>query len=116
MRAGGATAVIIQVKSRVGEWASAEGVRNLDTNETVQLTDQTHIGDITMSMVAVSVMKLVEEGKVHLDDPIQEYLPDFESIIKPPRTHHHPQPAQPPVRDAPLLGRPASMGNAGDRA
>ena len=84
MRAGGATAVIIQVKSRVGEWASAEGVRNLDTKETVQLTDQIQVGDITMSMVAVSAMKLVEEGKVQLDDPIQEYLPDFESIIKPP--------------------------------
>ena len=84
MRAGGATAVIIQVKSRVGEWASAEGVRNLDTNEPVQLTDQTQVGGITMSMVAVSIMKLVEEGKIRLDDPIQEYLPDFESTIKPP--------------------------------
>ncbi|MCU1516844.1 MAG: hypothetical protein JWQ75_1565 [Pseudarthrobacter sp.] len=84
MRGGGATAVIIQVKSRVGEWSSAEGVRNLDTNEPVQLTDQTQVGDITMTMVALSVMKLVEEGKVQLDDPIQKYLPDFETIIKPP--------------------------------
>lgn len=84
MRAGGATAVIIQVKSRVGEWSSAEGVRTLENQEPVQLTDQSHVGDITTTMVAVSVMKLVEEGKVQLDDPIQEYLPDFESIIKPP--------------------------------
>ncbi|HJV98959.1 MAG TPA: serine hydrolase domain-containing protein [Arthrobacter sp.] len=84
MRADGATAVIIQVKSRVGEWASAEGVRNLEANEPVQLADQSQVGDITMTMVAVSVMKLVEEGEIRLDDPIQEYLPDFESIIKPP--------------------------------
>ncbi|MCO4273113.1 beta-lactamase family protein [Pseudarthrobacter sp. HLT3-5] len=84
MRAAGATAVIIQLKSRLGEWSSAEGVRSLENQEPVQLTDQTHIGDITMTMVAVSVMKLVEEGKVQLDDPIQKYLPDFESIIKPP--------------------------------
>ncbi len=84
MRAGGATAVIIQLKSRLGEWSSAEGVRSLETQEPVQLSDQTHIGDITMTMVAVSVMKLVEEGKVRLDDPIQKHLPDFESIIKPP--------------------------------
>jgi D-alanyl-D-alanine carboxypeptidase len=84
MRAGGATAVIIQMKSRVGEWSSAEGVRSLEGKEPVQLTDQTHIGDITMTMVAVSVMKLVEEGKIELDDAIQKYLPDFESIIKPP--------------------------------
>lgn len=84
MRAGGATAVVIEVKSRVGGWSSAEGVRSLDTNEPVQLTDQTHAGDITMTMVAVSVMKLVEEGKIQLDDPVQKHLPDFESIIKPP--------------------------------
>lgn len=84
IRARGATAVIIQLKSRLGEWSSAEGVRSLETQEPVQLSDQTHIGDITMTMVAVSVMKLVEEGKVRLDDPIQKYLPDFESIIKPP--------------------------------
>lgn len=84
MRAGGATAVIIQLKSRVGEWSSADGVRNLETREPVQLTDQTHVGDITMTMVAVSVLKLVEEGEIQLDDTIQKYLPDFESIIKPP--------------------------------
>ena len=84
LRAGGATAVIIQMKSRVGEWASAAGVRTLETREPVQLTDQTHIGDITMTMVAVSVLKLVEEGKVQLDDPIQEYLPDFENIVSRP--------------------------------
>ncbi len=83
-RARGATAVVIELKSRIGDWSSAEGVRNLDTNEPVRLTDQTHAGDITMTMVAVSVMKLVEEGKVRLDDPIQDYLPDFENIIKPP--------------------------------
>lgn len=84
MLAGGATAVVIQLKSRVGEWSSAEGVRNLETKEPVQLTDPTHIGDITMTMVAVSVMKLVQEGKVQLDDPVQKYLPEFEGIAKPP--------------------------------
>lgn len=85
MRAGGATAVVIQMKSRVGEWTSAEGVRSVEDREPVRLTDQTHIGDITMTMVAVSVMKLVEEGKLQLDDPIQEYLPAFESIMDPHR-------------------------------
>ncbi|MBT2533038.1 beta-lactamase family protein [Arthrobacter sp. ISL-48] len=84
VRTAGATAVIIQMKSRLGEWSSAAGVRSLENQEPVQLTDRTQIGDVTMSMVAVSVMKLVEEGKVKLDDPIQKYLPDFESLIKPP--------------------------------
>jgi D-alanyl-D-alanine carboxypeptidase len=80
----GAPAVIIQMKSRLGEWSTAVGVRSLDRREPVQLADQVHIGDITMSMVAVSVMKLVEEGKVRLDDPITEYLPELENVIHPP--------------------------------
>jgi D-alanyl-D-alanine carboxypeptidase len=81
MRAGGATAVIIQVKSRFGEWSSAAGVRSLESQEPVELTDQVHVGDITMSMVAVSVLKLVDERKVGLDDPITEHLPDLEKLI-----------------------------------
>jgi D-alanyl-D-alanine carboxypeptidase len=115
MRAAGATAVIIQLKSRLGEWSSAVGVRSLEDQEPVQLGDQTHIGDITTTMVAVSVMKLVEEGKVRLDDPIQKHLPDFESIIKPPG----------PITIRSLLshrsGMPhywdalREMGNAGDK-
>ena len=80
----GAPVVIIQMKSRLGEWSKAVGVRSLENREPVQLADQVHIGDITMSMVAVSVMKLVEEGKVRLDDPITKYLPEFENLIHPP--------------------------------
>jgi D-alanyl-D-alanine carboxypeptidase len=80
----GAPAVIIQMKSRLGEWSNAVGVRSLENREPVQLADQIHVGDITMSMVAVSVMKLVEEGKVRLDEPITRYLPEFENLIHPP--------------------------------
>lgn len=69
---------------RIAAVAKAVGVRNLEKKEPAQLTDQVHIGDITMSMVAVSVMKLVEDGMVRLDDPITEYLPEFENVIHPP--------------------------------
>jgi D-alanyl-D-alanine carboxypeptidase len=84
MRKAGAPAVVIQMKSRFGEWSTAAGTRSLENQEPVQLADQFHVGDITMSMVAVSVMKLVEEGKVRLDDPITEYLPEFEDMTHPP--------------------------------
>ena len=84
MLAGGATAVIIEMKSRIGEWSSAAGVRTLENREPVQLTDQTHIGTITASMLAVSVMKLVEEGKIRLDGRITEYLPELEGMITAP--------------------------------
>jgi D-alanyl-D-alanine carboxypeptidase len=78
----GAPSVFIQIKSRIGEWSKAAGVRSLENQEPVRLTDQIHIGDVTNAMVAVSVMKLVEEGKVRLDDPITQYLPDLENVIR----------------------------------
>jgi D-alanyl-D-alanine carboxypeptidase len=84
MLAAGAPSVFIQIKSRIGEWSKAAGVRSLENQEPVQLTDQVHIGDVTNAMVAVSVMKLVEEGRVRLDDPITQYVPEFDTLVHPP--------------------------------
>lgn len=84
LQAAGASAVIMQIKARTGEWSTALGVRSHEGQEPVQLTDQVQIGDITEAMVAVSVMKLVEEGQVKLDDPIAHYLPEIEAVLSPP--------------------------------
>lgn len=84
LQATGASAVIMQLKARTGEWSTALGVRSHEGQEPVQLTDQVQIGDITNAMVAVSVMKLVEEGRVKLDDPIAQYLPEIETVLSPP--------------------------------
>lgn len=80
----GAPSVHIQMNSRLGEWSKAVGVRSLENQEPAQLTDQVHIGDVTMSMVAVSVLKLVDEGKVRLDDPITQHLPELGDLINAP--------------------------------
>lgn len=84
LQAADASAVIMQLKARTGEWSTALGVRSHEGREPVQLTDQVQIGDITNAMVAVSVMKLVEEGRVKLDDPIAQYLPEIETVLSPP--------------------------------
>ncbi|MBU8866606.1 serine hydrolase domain-containing protein [Paenarthrobacter aromaticivorans] len=84
MRDAGAPAVLIQMKSRVGEWSTAVGVRSLTNQEPVHLADQVHVGALTTSMVAVSVLKLVEEGRVRLDEPITRYVPELENLIHPP--------------------------------
>lgn len=81
VRGDGAPSVFIQLRSRDAEWSQASGVRSLEGQEPVELTDQVHIGDVTISMVAVSVMKLVGERKVRLDDPITQYLPELEKVI-----------------------------------
>ncbi len=51
------------------------GKGNLATGEVPPLDGEVRIGSNTKTFVAVLVMKMVEEGKVKLDEPIETYLP-----------------------------------------
>ncbi|MET4588010.1 serine hydrolase domain-containing protein [Arthrobacter sp. PvP023] len=80
----GAPAVLMQAKVRGEEWARASGVRSLENREAVETADQVHIASVTESFVAVSVLKLVDEGRLGLGDEVGKHLPDFEGIMHPP--------------------------------
>jgi D-alanyl-D-alanine carboxypeptidase len=80
----GATAVLIHVRKDSQEWSQAIGVRNLESKEPVQLSDPVEIASVTKSMVAVSVLKLAEEGRINLDDPVGNHLADFNGLMHPP--------------------------------
>lgn len=80
----GAPAVLIEVRHGGKTWSHAAGVRNLDTREAATVSDAFRVGSISKSMVAVSVMKLVEEGKINLDDQASKYLPEFGTVLHPP--------------------------------
>lgn len=81
----GAPAVLIELRHGPDVWTHAAGVRNLDTGESVTVTDPYQVGSISKSMVAVSVLKLVEEGLLNLDAPVSAYLPEFGTVLHPPR-------------------------------
>lgn len=80
----GAPAVLMQAKVRGGEWARASGARSLEGREPVESADQVHIAGVTESFVAVSVFKLVAEGRLGLEDDVSKHLPDFGAIMHPP--------------------------------
>jgi D-alanyl-D-alanine carboxypeptidase len=80
----GAPAVVVQIKVRGQEWSQAYGSQDVETGEPVAVTDRIQAGGITQSMVAVSVLKLVQEGKLGLEDPVTEYFPEFEQLDHPP--------------------------------
>lgn len=80
----GSPAVLIEVRHGGEVWTHAAGVRNLDTRDPATASDAFRVGSITKSMVAVSVMKLVEEGKVNLDEQVSSYLPEFGTVLRPP--------------------------------
>ncbi|QCO99838.1 beta-lactamase family protein [Arthrobacter sp. 24S4-2] len=80
----GAPAVLMQAKVRGEEWSRASGVRRLEGQEPVDIRDPLHVGSVTNSFVAVSVLKLAAEGKLGLEDPVSKHVPDFDSIMHPP--------------------------------
>jgi CubicO group peptidase (beta-lactamase class C family) len=63
---------------RDGELLSAAaGLTNVNTSVGIDTQTVMHIGSITKVFTATLVMKLVDAGKVHLDEPVLRYLPDL---------------------------------------
>jgi len=52
----------------------AEGVRNFETNEPVEINDPVRIASISKLIMALATLRLVDEGKVDLDADVSDYL------------------------------------------
>ncbi len=79
-----AVAVLAQVRWPGGEWSKAYGVRDLDTRQPAQPQDRVPVSSVTKTMTAVSVLKLVDDGLISLDDPVNGLLEGFGVGLKPP--------------------------------
>jgi D-alanyl-D-alanine carboxypeptidase len=65
--------VLVDIPNR-GTWQGALGVGNLTTNTPISVADHVRIGSITKTMTATVALQLVDEGKLHLDDPVAKYV------------------------------------------
>lgn len=81
---GGATSVVMQLRWQDGEFSKAYGVRNLDTKDPAKPHDRVSVASITKSMVAVSVLKLVDQGLIGIEDPVNNVLESFQTTLRPP--------------------------------
>lgn len=79
-----AVAVLAQVRWPGGEWSKAYGVRDLDTKQPARPTDRVPVSSVTKTMTAVSVLKLVDDGLIALDDPVNGLLEGFGVGLMPP--------------------------------
>ena len=79
--AHGATAVVFHVRDGDREELRATGVKDLESNTQAVPTDKMWIIGAGTPMVAVSVMKLVEDGTVRLEDRVSTHLPEFTAIF-----------------------------------
>ena len=77
------------------------GTANVELN--IPVTNETafKIGSISKPMLAIGVMKLVEEGKIGLDDPVGKYFPEAPESWKPIRIRHLLSHTSGIVREAP---------------
>lgn len=80
----GAVSAVVQVRWPGGEWSKAYGVRDLDTKAPAQPTDLAEVASITKTMTAVTVLKLVDDGLIGLDDPVNDIVPGFKTLLHPP--------------------------------
>ena len=58
-------------------YVKAYGISNMATHLTTQTNTIFEIGSITKQFTAALIMKLQEQGKLQVDDPIDAYLPEY---------------------------------------
>lgn len=66
-----------------GQVLSAAGLRNAFTGDPATPDTLFQIGSLTKMYTATLIMQLVDEGRVHLDDPVTTYLPGLRLLGDP---------------------------------
>jgi len=73
---------IAAIDDRVLAWARAYGVRDVTTATPITPDTRFPIASITKPIVATAIMRLVEQGRLLLSDPIVKHIPEFETFGK----------------------------------
>ena len=59
---------------------SAQGVMDLESKQPMTPAAMFRLASMTKPVVGVAVMMMVEEGKLHLNDPVSRYIPEFRNM------------------------------------
>ncbi|HUS31244.1 MAG TPA: serine hydrolase domain-containing protein, partial [Kofleriaceae bacterium] len=59
-------------------WVGGLGVRDRATRERVDADTAFRVGSLSKSIIALGVMRLVDQGKLDVDRPLREIIPDLE--------------------------------------
>lgn len=70
-------AVVLVARGDTVLWRAARGSTETEAGRPLTPNDRFHIGSLTKQMAAVGLLKLVEAGKVSLDDTLARYVPDI---------------------------------------
>jgi CubicO group peptidase (beta-lactamase class C family) len=72
----------VTIVARKGKVAhvSAQGVTDLESKQPMTPAAMFRIASMTKPVVGVAIMMMVEEGKLHLNDPVSRYIPEFRGM------------------------------------
>jgi D-alanyl-D-alanine carboxypeptidase len=71
----GVPGIAMAVYSEEGTWSTAAGYSKLESKTQMQVCHLQYLQSISKTYMAVAVLKLFEEGKINLDEPMTFYLP-----------------------------------------
>lgn len=75
--AAGPGAAVLVARGDEILFQGARGLADLEAGTALDVDDTFRIGSVTKQFAAAGLLKLVEAGKVSLDDPLSKYLPDY---------------------------------------
>ena len=75
--ADGPGAVVLVARGDEVLFEGARGLADLEAGTALGVDDTFRIGSVTKQVSAAGLLKLVQQGKVDLDDPLAKYLPGF---------------------------------------
>lgn len=72
--------IAIAAKSDKIIYEGAAGFRDAESNAEMTVDTITRIASMTKAITSVAVMQLIEQGKIELDSPVAEYLPQLKEV------------------------------------
>lgn len=63
-------------------WSGASGLADAETERPMRSGDRLEIASATKPFIAVTVLQLVEEGKIDLDDSLRQWLPNVAARLE----------------------------------
>lgn len=75
LRAQGLPGAVLAVKDKDGTWFGASGYAHLETKTLMKPCHSTRVMSLSKIFTAATVLKLVEQQKMSLDEPIAPWLP-----------------------------------------
>ena len=84
-----ATAALVRVGGTGGSWRGSSGVHDLESGRPADPDARFRAGSTTKVVTAAAVLRLVAEGRIDLNTPIQRYLPGLLSARFRPVTVRH---------------------------